>query len=267
MGCKQSSPTEKTESEFSPLMCASDRAKVKEIIQNHFKIDPQFIIHFSRVQAKMKQRLHQARDNISSRSDAESNRGQQLQQSSNSHSKDPHISFLQHSQQQPAQHLSREEKIQSGIMLLEERMINFQLEQEIMKDDGNCQFRSMAHQLFGNAEDHETIRHSCVEYLRTHSDQFCFFFDGDEEWQRYLTTMATNGTWGDELTLKAASNIFRCKVHVLTSEKESYYMCYTPDSLEDENTKVQSSSSTIVEDIFLAYISPIHYNSIHLVPK
>jgi len=266
---QQSSPIKQTEAKpgkSSPRMSTIDRAKVKEIIQNQFKIDYLFVVHFSHAQAKLRQKLLQARDNISSRSDAESNREQQ-QQPSNSRNKYPHISFTQHSQQQPVQHKSREEKIQSGILLLEERMVNWNLEQAIMKDDGNCQFRSMAHQLFGNAEDHKTLRHTCVEYLRVNSDQFCFFFDGDEEWQRYLTTMATNSTWGDELTLKAASNAFRCNVHVLTSEKENYYMCYTPDGSEDENSPLQSSSQTIVEDIFLAYISPIHYNSIQLVSQ
>merc|ERR1719491_2766349 len=112
---------------------------------------------------------------------------------------------------------SHVDKVKGSCLLMEERLTRLRFEQVFMEFDGNCQFRSMAHQLFGNAEEHDMIRYCCVEYLRANSDEFSIFFDG-EEWQRYLTTMATDGTWGDELTLKAACNVFGCSVHVLTSE-------------------------------------------------
>ena len=136
--------------------------------------------------------------------------------------------------------------------------------------------------MYGTAEQghHQRTRALCVTYLTTHSDQFAFYFDGELEWQRYLSTMLLDGTWGDELTLKAASNVLHCTVHVLTSEKEHYYMCYVPDNEDDDYNTTNNNntndaakltksnnntSSHYCDDIFLAYISPIHYNSIQLI--
>jgi hypothetical protein len=285
-----------------PLMSAEDRATTKQIIVDHYvqegSVDVQFIIHFSRVKAKMHNKLLQARDNLATITNeaAETtlahantlidnfNTTMMEQNYSRYITKTPKINSLQHSLQIPTQHQSRESKIRDGIQLFEERMTSMKLQQIVMKDDGNCQFRSIAHQLYGTAEDgnHQRTRALCVTYLTTHSDQFACYFDGALEWQQYLSTMLLDGTWGDELTLKAASNVLHCTVHVLTSEKEHYYMCYVPDNEDDTTTTTtnnnnngtndaaesksnNNASSHYCDDIFLAYISPIHYNSIQLI--
>ena len=286
-----------------PLMSVEDRATTKQIIVDHCvvqgsSVDVQFIIHFSQVKAKMQDKLLQARDNLATITNevaettlAHANtlidnfNNYTMEQHSHSRyiTKTPKINSLQHSLQIPTQHHSRESKIRNGIQLFEERMTSMKLQQIVMKDDGNCQFRSIAHQLYGTAEqgNHQRTRALCVTYLTTHSDQFACYFDGEMEWQRYLSTMLLDGTWGDELTLKAASNVLHCTVHVLTSEKEHYYMCYVPDNDDDDTTtttttnnntndaaKLRSNnnaSSHYCDDIFLAYISPIHYNSIQLI--
>ena len=65
-------------------------------------------------------------------------------------------------------------------------------------------------------------------------------------------------TWGDELTLRAAAEELCMTVHVLTSETENYYLKYEP---VDDAT---APSPKKMKHVFLAYISPVHYNSIHL---
>ena len=216
-----------------PLMSAEDRATTKQIIVDHCvqgSVDVQFIIHFSRVKAKMHNKLLQARDNLATKTNeaAETtlahantlidqfNTTMMEHKHSRYITKTPKINSLQHSLQIPTQHHSRESKIRNGIQLLEERMTSMKLQQIVMKDDGNCQFRSIAHQLYGTAEqgNHQRTRALCVTYLTTHSDQFACYFDGEMEWQRYLSTMLLDGTWGDELTLKAASNVLHCTVPV-----------------------------------------------------
>jgi len=65
--------------------------------------------------------------------------------------------------------------------------------------------------------------------------------------------------------LVAASCVFRCTVHVVTSEKENFYLRYVPE--EESGATKRSRAGVVVvdcEDIFLAYISPIHYNGIRI---
>ena len=250
-----------------PLMSSEDRQATKKILDHQFQVDASFVIHFSHVKAKMHQKLLQARDTLSEKSQQHSKDNKPVNTSTiGSKVKNPRISFTQHSLQKPEQHLSREDKIIQGVKLLEERLANFQMEQCPMKDDGNCQFRAMAHQLFGNADAfHQSTRRACVQWLRDHADEFSFFFESAHEWERYLATMEQLGTWGDELTLKAASNVYQCTVHVVTSEQEHYYVRYEPD--HPAPSESHESPVPGCQDIFLAYISPIHYNSIRLLKK
>ena len=87
-------------------------------------------------------------------------------------------------------------------------------------------------------------------------------------WEHYLKTMGKARTWGDELTIKACAEKFNLQIHVITSNESNYYIEYIPSGQEQDNagstgTSVTSTTSDkIPRHIFLAYISPIHYNSI-----
>ena len=72
-------------------------------------------------------------------------------------------------------------------------------------------------------------------------------------------------TWGDELTLRAACDCFGCVTHVVTTEHENWLLTYCPSSLE--GTEVGSGAVTHdgVRELFLTYVSPIHYNVIALL--
>ena len=112
------------------------------------------------------------------------------------------------------------------------------------------------------------MRRDVVAYMRAHADEFSFLFESADEYERYLATMARNGTWGDELTLRAACQAFRSTVHVLTSEKEHFYVKYAPDtaaaSPASSSTPPPAAVTSSLEpmDVFLCFISPVHYNSI-----
>ncbi|KNC81077.1 hypothetical protein SARC_06580 [Sphaeroforma arctica JP610] len=120
--------------------------------------------------------------------------------------------------------------------------------------DGNCQFRSFSFQLYGTQEHYKEIRKLICQWMRDHSESFSFYFNGDAEWQSYLKTMSRDREWGDELTLKAASDVLGANVHVVSSTLTNWYLTYTPDAQPQEQRK----------QIFLAYLSPVHYNSIIL---
>ena len=83
-------------------------------------------------------------------------------------------------------HMSREESIEDGLKLLRQRVAHLKLKVIHMEDDGNCQFRALASELYGDQELHGLVRQKVVEHLRSHSDDFSFFVGDGGEWAAYL---------------------------------------------------------------------------------
>merc|ERR1719188_885269 len=122
-----------------------------------------------------------------------------------------------------------------------------------MEDDGNCQFRAMSQELFGSQDRHADVRRLATAYMRKRPADFRVYFEADKDWDDYLKGMALGGTWGDELTLRAVADALRVKIHVVTSDLENWYLQYEPAAIPP------------IREVFLAYISPIHYNTLRPV--
>ena len=148
--------------------------------------------------------------------------------------------------------LSREDTIVEGLELLRKRCSYLALRQREMKDDGNCQFRALAHELFGNQEHHGFVRAEIVSFLRKHEDEYSILFVDDDAWQQFLGAMATPGTWGEEITLRAAVEAFGIRIHVLTSTEENWLLQYSPIAGFKNGSR----------QVFLTYVAPVHYNTI-----
>lgn len=82
-----------------------------------------------------------------------------------------------------------------GLKLLRERVENIEVKVIHMEDDGNCQFRSLAAELFGSQNHHLLVRSRVVEFMTSHADEYSFYIGGPAEWARYLSTMAKARTW------------------------------------------------------------------------
>ncbi|RNE98687.1 hypothetical protein TraAM80_08626 [Trypanosoma rangeli] len=126
--------------------------------------------------------------------------------------------------------LSREQFINCGLQRLRRRLDELQLLEHRVKNDGNCQFRAVAQQLLGSEELHEIVRVHIVTYMKGARERFDCYFASKEEADRYYNSMLKNGTWGDELTLRAASDSLHVNIHVLSSEEENFYITYRPDA-------------------------------------
>ena len=46
------------------------------------------------------------------------------------------------------------------------------------------------------------------------------FFDSPNDWEGYVTEMARDGTWGDNLTLLAACAVWNCRIIVINSHSD-----------------------------------------------
>ena len=137
-----------------------------------------------------------------------------------------------------------------------------------MVGDGNCQFRAIADQLFGSQEHHKLTRSVAIAHMKKNADFFGIYFETPTEYTSYLRDMARSRTWGDELTLRASVEAFGCVAHVVTSESSNWYLVYTPESLPDEAELAQVCAAYGLappkskKEVFVNYISPIHYNAI-----
>eukprot|EP00164_Ancoracysta_twista_P007419 GFYU01010531.1.p1 GENE.GFYU01010531.1~~GFYU01010531.1.p1 ORF type:complete len:281 (+),score=57.63 GFYU01010531.1:84-926(+) len=138
----------------------------------------------------------------------------------------------------------------SGMKLLEQRLTHLNLKQIAMGDDGNCQFRSFSYQLYRTEDYHAYVRTCAVDHIKNNRDYYNMFFDGDNDFDDYCFSMGRKGTWGDEITLKAVCDFFGATIRVVQSTPENWLLEYTPDD------------QILDKELFVTYISPIHYNSI-----
>ena len=152
---------------------------------------------------------------------------------------------------------------------LTQRLASLGLASVEMEGDGNCQFRSIADQLFGSQEHHLVVRSVAMAHMRdVAADFFGMYFESPREYAAYLTDMSRSRTWGDELTLRACVEAFGCIAHVVTSEHANWYLVYQPETLPDARALAELCAKKGLvpprakKEIFVSYISPIHYNAV-----
>ena len=137
-----------------------------------------------------------------------------------------------------------------SVELLKQRLEFAGLAPEAIDPDGNCQFRALSYQLYGTQEHHAYVRGRCCDEMVRSADSYNIFFEpGTCDFEAFVKRMREGRTWGDELTLRAAADMFSCRIHVITSTPENWHLQYTP---EKESVKA----------LFLTYISPVHYNAV-----
>ena len=67
-----------------------------------------------------------------------------------------------------------------------------------MEGDGNCLFRAVSHQIYGDDKYHDVVRARCMDYMEVNSDFFCQFVVGGAEcFPMYVSAKRMNGVWGD----------------------------------------------------------------------
>ena len=65
--------------------------------------------------------------------------------------------------------------------------------------DGNCLFRAVAHQVYGDENYHSLVRQKCVDYMESETDFFSQFVEGGKEmFPYYLQAKRTDACWGDD---------------------------------------------------------------------
>jgi hypothetical protein len=136
---------------------------------------------------------------------------------------------------------------------LYDRLNSLGLDMVLQFGDGNCQFRSLSWGLFGTPQHHGFVRRSAVEHMKLHRSEFEAFLG--EDFKTYAREMQRDGTWGDELTLRAACESYGVVVNVVSSDASHWFVRYVP------------SHTAAQRELFLAYVAPVHYNALRRKPR
>lgn len=75
--------------------------------------------------------------------------------------------------------------------------------------DGNCLFRSVSHQVYGDDRHHATVRATCMDYMESEKEYFEPYVVGDmAAFERYLSYKRRTGVWGDDPELQAMCELY-----------------------------------------------------------
>ena len=118
---------------------------------------------------------------------------------------------------------SHERVILEGKALLAQRLRQLGLQSVAVGDDGNCLFRAVSQQAYGDQAYHGAVRQAVCEHMRAERAFFGAMFEADEL-DRYIERMSWARTWGDELTIRAAADRLGCTIHVVTSTESNWYL-------------------------------------------
>mmetsp|Transcript_23366 Transcript_23366/g.59917 ORF Transcript_23366/g.59917 Transcript_23366/m.59917 type:complete len:391 (-) Transcript_23366:303-1475(-) len=115
--------------------------------------------------------------------------------------------------------------------------------------DGNCLFRAIADQIYGEDETHMELRARAVAYMRQRPDDFQPFIEDDEAFGDYLERMAQDGQWAGHLELQALSLLLRANINVHQAEQPVWVISNFPAD---------------AASLHLSYHLGEHYNSVRL---
>ena len=77
-----------------------------------------------------------------------------------------------------------------------------------VEGDGNCLFRSVSHQVYGDDKHHGLARRSVADYMSLERPFFQSFVEGDgEAFDRYIRKRR-DGSWGDEPEIQALCELY-----------------------------------------------------------
>ncbi|TYZ57462.1 hypothetical protein PybrP1_010850 [[Pythium] brassicae (nom. inval.)] len=113
--------------------------------------------------------------------------------------------------------------------------------------DGNCLFRSIGDQLFGDQHQHPEIRKRIVDFIELKRDDFEPFMEDEEKFEHYCKRMREDGTWGGNQELYAAARLFQVYVVI---HQESSRMVIECDALRPQRV------------VHVAYHGSDHYDSV-----
>lgn len=160
-------------------------------------------------------------------------------------------------QQRQRQITEFSERYQHYIHALEEQG----LEVHAVEGDGNCLFRAVAHQVYGEEQFHEIVREKCMDYMESQAEFYCqFVVGGMETFPLYVAAKRQNGCWGDDPEIQAMCEMYGRPAYIW-----AYDAVCGAKNLRTFHEAAEVHGSVGDGIIRLSYYGGGHYDSIHKI--
>ncbi|XP_010557427.1 PREDICTED: OTU domain-containing protein 5-like isoform X2 [Tarenaya hassleriana] len=121
------------------------------------------------------------------------------------------------------------------------------LEVRRMAQDGNCLFRAVADQVYGDSEAYDLIRQMCMDYMERERDHFSQFIT--EGFTTYLKRKRRDKVYGNNVEIQALAEMYNRPIHIYSYSTEPINI-------------FQGNYNTDMPPIRLSYHNGNHYNSL-----
>ena len=119
---------------------------------------------------------------------------------------------------------------------------------KIMGGDGNCMFRAVSDQIYGNEEYHNIIREKCMKYLLIERKFFSQFIEGgDKEFDNYINMKSKSGVWGDDVELQAISELYNRPIEIYSGSDKPLKTFH--ENINEFNLKQENKDGEYEEQI------------------
>ncbi|XP_061376242.1 OVARIAN TUMOR DOMAIN-containing deubiquitinating enzyme 6-like [Gastrolobium bilobum] len=116
-----------------------------------------------------------------------------------------------------------------------------------MMEDGNCLFRAIADQVYGDSELYDLVRQMCIDYMERERDHFSQYIT--EGFTSYCKRKRRDKVYGNNVEIQAMSEMYNRPIHIYS---------YTTEPI---NT-FHGSYNTDNPPVRLSYHQGNHYNSL-----
>lgn len=147
------------------------------------------------------------------------------------------------------------EAADENVQLLQIKLAQFRLYAKDIEGDGNCLFRSLADQYYGDPSHYAAVRSHIVDYMRLHENYFSAFLDGSETWANYVRRMALNGTFGDNLEIVAFARQFNCDVQIF--QPDFIYVIEAAHDSSEPRKPLDLAPKDPPKVVHIAYVRPM----------
>lgn len=120
-----------------------------------------------------------------------------------------------------------------------------------MAADGNCLFRSIADQIYGDQDMQDQVRERCMNYIEAERDHYSQFVT--EDFSQYIARKRRDKCYGNNLEIQAMGELYNRPIQIFT---------YNNGTLQEPINIFHEDYVTDNPPIRLSYHNGNHYNSV-----